>query len=182
MLGGQDGDLLLGQQVLGVEAGEGVEGPLHERHVGAAVAQHPGLVAQAAQQHLDLGRTGLGRVRVEQLAQQLMVRAGLRGERQPAGEGRGAAGTASGRGGAVQDRAGLVEEHLTRAGERDAAAVAFEQGDAKASLELLDRPRQRRLGDAEPLGRPAEVQLLGDRDEVPELAGLQRVHRPTIPL
>src|SRR5690606_10209940 len=31
---------------------------------------------------------------------------------------------------------------------------------------------ERRLGDVEALGRPAEVQLLGDRDEVPEVSEL----------
>ena len=180
MPGGQDGDLLLGQQVLGVEPGEGVEGPLHERHVGAAVAQHPRLVSHAAQQHLDLGRVRLGGVGVEKLPQQFVIRAGLRRQRQAVRGGRGAAGAAGGRGGSVEDGAGLVEQHLTRTGQGDAAAVAFEQGDAEAPFELLNRPGQRRLSHAEALGRPAEVQLLGDGDEVPELAGLQRVHRTDV--
>jgi hypothetical protein len=70
--------------------------------------------------------------------------------------------------------------HPTGLGQRDATAVAVEQGDAEAPLHLCDRPRQRWLGDAETLGRPAEVQFLGDGDEVPELADLQHVHRPTI--
>jgi hypothetical protein len=64
--GGQDGDLLFGQQVLGVEARQGVEGALHECHVGAAVAEHAGLISQAAQQHLDLGCAGFGGVGVEE--------------------------------------------------------------------------------------------------------------------
>lgn len=175
--GGQDGDLLFGQQVFGVEAGEGVEGSLHERHVGAAIAQHPGLVSHAAQQHLDLGRIGFGGVGVEKLPQQFVVRAGLGCQRQAVRGGRGAAGMAGGCGGSAEDDAGLVEQHLTRTGERDAAAVAFEQGDTEASFELRNRPGQRGLSDAEALSGPAEVQFLRDGDEVPELAGLQRVHR-----
>src|SRR6185436_8838774 len=39
-----------------------------------------------------------------------------------------------------------------------------------------DRARQRRLGDAQPAGRPPEVQLLGHRDEVRQLPGLQPIH------
>jgi hypothetical protein len=106
--------------------------------------------------------------------------AGLGGQRQAVRGGCGALGAAGGCRGAVEQGAGLVEQHLTRAGQRDTAAVALQQGDAKAPLELLDRPGQWRLGDAEALGGPAEVQFLGDGDEVSELAGLQRVHGPTI--
>jgi hypothetical protein len=180
MRGGHDGDLLLGQHVLGVEPGQGVEGPLHERHVGAAVAQHPRLVAHAAQHHVDLGGVRSGGVRVEQVAQQLVVRAGLGRQRQAVGGLGGATGAAGGRLGAVEDGAGLVEQHLTRPGEGDAAAVSVQQSHPEAAFQLLDGPGQRRLGDTEALGRPAEVQFLGDRDEIPQLAGLQRVHRATI--
>ncbi len=166
--GGQDGDLPLGQQFLAVEPGEGVERRVHERHIGAAVAQHFFLLTRAARQHLDLGGVGLGRVGVEELLQQLVRRGGLHCQHQAvAGTARtvgatGATGAASGSGGRVEGRAALVQQHLTGAGQGDAAAVAFQQGDAEAPLELLDRPGQRRLGHAEALGGAAEVQLLGD--------------------
>jgi hypothetical protein len=45
-----------------------------------------------------------------------------------------------------------------------------------APFKLPDRSRQRRLGDAQALGGPAEVPFLGNRDEVRQLAGLQPVH------
>jgi len=50
----------------------------------------------------------------------------------------------------------------------------------EAPFELLDRPRQRRLGHAEALGGAPEVQFLRDRHEVPQLAGLQGVHGRSI--
>jgi hypothetical protein len=49
-------------------------------------------------------------------------------------------------------------------------AVADEQLDADAALQSLDLLRQRRPGDVQPLGGPTEVQLLGDRHEVAQLA------------
>jgi hypothetical protein len=75
--GGQDRDLTLGHQLLAVESGEGVERRVHERDVGAAVAQQPFLLAHAAQQHLDLGGAGLGRVGVEEFLQQVVGPGGL---------------------------------------------------------------------------------------------------------
>ena len=48
------------------------------------------------------------------------------------------------------------------------AAIADEQRRADAGLERLDLLRQRRRGDVQPLCRPAEVKLLGDRDEIAE--------------
>jgi hypothetical protein len=74
-----------------------------------------------------------------------------------------------------------VQQHLSGAGQGDAAAAAVQQADTKAPLELLDRPGQWWLGHAEALGGAAEVQLLSNGDEVPQLAGLQGVHGHTIP-
>ena len=45
------------------------------------------------------------------------------------------------------------------------ARAALDQHDAELVLQLLDRGRKRRLGDAAALGRPAEMLLLGERDE-----------------
>jgi hypothetical protein len=49
-------------------------------------------------------------------------------------------------------------------------AVANEQWDPDACLECLDLLRQRRSGNVQTLSRATEVQLLGDRHEVPQLA------------
>jgi hypothetical protein len=49
------------------------------------------------------------------------------------------------------------------------AAAATKELDAEPLLEPLDLLAERRLGDAESRGRATEVQLFGDRDEVPEM-------------
>jgi hypothetical protein len=54
------------------------------------------------------------------------------------------------------------------------AAVALEQRHAQARLERLDLLGERRRGDVQTVGGAAEMQLLGDRDEVPQLAQLHR--------
>ena len=59
----------------------------------------------------------------------------------------------------------------------DAARRAAQQLDAELALERPDRRAQRRLRDPEPPRGAAEVELLGDRDEVaqqPQLAGDRR--------
>jgi hypothetical protein len=73
-----------------------------------------------------------------------------------------------GRRGGDQRPAG-VEQDRPCAGERHLTGGAVQERGAEAVLEGLDRLAQRRLGHVQPLGRPAEVQLLGDRDEVPRL-------------
>jgi hypothetical protein len=179
---GQDRHLPLRHQLDAVEPGQGVERRVHERHVGAPVAQHPFLFARATRQDLDLGGAWLGRVGVEELVQQLVERAGLHRQhhavtgRTRAVGAPGATRAADGGGGRVESRAAFLQKDFPGPGQRDAAAIALQQCDAKAALELLDRPGQRGLGDAEALGGPAEVQLVGDGDEVPQLAGLHDVH------
>ena len=61
----------------------------------------------------------------------------------------------------------VVEEPLAAHGEGDMPAVAHEQRAAELALELADLLGERRLADVEPRGGAAEVQLVGDRDEVP---------------
>jgi NAD(P)-dependent dehydrogenase (short-subunit alcohol dehydrogenase family) len=181
---GQDGDLLLGKQVLGVEPGEGVEGSLHERHVGAAVSQHPRLLSHSAQQHLDFGCVGFGGVGIKKLPQQLVIRAGLRRQRQAVRGGRGAAGAPGGRGGCLEDGAGLAEQHPACVGEDDAAAVAFEQGDTETPLELLNRPGQGRLSANKGLGYEIAAGLgargyrvaVGARDKARGEAAVKTLH------
>ncbi len=51
-----------------------------------------------------------------------------------------------------------------------ALARALEQPHAERLLQDLDLLAERRLRHAEPVGGPAEMPLLGDREEVPEMA------------
>ncbi|OCB46953.1 hypothetical protein A5721_12415 [Mycobacterium vulneris] len=55
-------------------------------------------------------------------------------------------------------------------GEGDGASVPVEQLHLEVALERLDLLRERRAGDPQTLGRAAEVQLLGDGDEIAQLA------------
>lgn len=57
-------------------------------------------------------------------------------------------------------------------GQVDAMVVADEEVEPKLALELADLPAQRRLGDVEPLGSAAEVQLVGNGNEVAEMPEL----------
>jgi hypothetical protein len=47
-------------------------------------------------------------------------------------------------------------------------------------FDLLDRPGQRRLRDAQPRRRATEVQFLGDGHEVRQLPGFQAIHTLTV--
>ena len=51
-------------------------------------------------------------------------------------------------------------------------ARALEEREAKIVFELSDRLRQRRLSHVQRLGCAAEVQLLEDREEVPQMSDL----------
>ena len=55
-------------------------------------------------------------------------------------------------------------------GQRDLTGVAGEQHDAELVLELLDRRRQRGLGDEQPLGGAPIVELLAEHGEVTQLS------------
>lgn len=68
--------------------------------------------------------------------------------------------------GLVQQGPRFVEQHCPHRGERDTGRRAGEQQGADLCLQLLDRPAQRRLAHMQPGGGPAEVEFLGDRDEV----------------
>jgi hypothetical protein len=76
-----------------------------------------------------------------------------------------------------EDLAGVREQRPSRGRELDVAAVAHEQSHPEGAFKGLDLLRERRRGDVETLGRTAEVQLLGDSDEVAQLAKLHR-HEP----
>jgi hypothetical protein len=57
--------------------------------------------------------------------------------------------------------------------EPHALAAALEQLGLQPVLQLLDGHAQRRLGDAQPLGRAAEMQLFGQGHEVVQQPQLQ---------
>ena len=73
----------------------------------------------------------------------------------------------------------LLEERLPGGGELNLAAGAHEQLRAEGALELADLVAQRRLGDVEPRSGAAEVELLGDGQEVTKQARL-KIDRPRL--
>ena len=83
---------------------------------------------------------------------------------------------------ATEQTAALVEEDNARRGELHVAAGALQKPHSYAALQPGHRPRQRRLSDAQPLRRPAEVQFLSNGDEIDELPGLQTIHTLRISL
>ena len=72
--------------------------------------------------------------------------------------------------GLVEHAAGLHEQGGAGHGERHAAVGPVEQADSELGLELADLLAHGRLRDVQTLGGAAEVQLLGDRDEVPQMS------------
>ena len=71
--------------------------------------------------------------------------------------------------GTGQQLARLVEQRRPRRGEGDAPPVALEQLDAELGLERSHLLAHARLREVQPLGRAAEMELLGHRDERPQL-------------
>ena len=57
----------------------------------------------------------------------------------------------------------------------DMPAVAAKQRNAQANFETLDLLAERRLGHAQCLRRPSEMQFFGDGDEVPQMPQLDVV-------
>jgi ribosomal protection tetracycline resistance protein len=74
-----------------------------------------------------------------------------------------------------QDAPRVGQERLAGRGEPHLPAAAFQQSERQRPFQALDLPGERRLGEPEPLGGPAEVQFLGDRDEPAQL-GERPVH------
>src|SRR5690606_18081321 len=69
-----------------------------------------------------------------------------------------------------QDLAGALDDLAPDRGQHDLARGALEQRHPEFLLQLPDLRRQRRLADEAGLGRPAEVAVLGQGDEVAEVA------------
>ena len=152
MVAGQDDDLPVFEQILGVEPDEVVGRAVQQRDVGPALAKHPAAGAPA-EHDVHWG----GAVGVQDPGQQARVTAGLHDEREPALGFGGAEG--------VQGDPALGEQLRAGRGERDLAAGAVEQLGADAPLQLPDRAGERRLGHPEAFGGATEMQLLGHREE-----------------
>jgi hypothetical protein len=71
-----------------------------------------------------------------------------------------------------KDASGLAQEQLPGLGQLDGAARPDQERPAQLAFQVLDLLRERRLGDAEALRGAPEVPLLGDGDEVTEVAQL----------
>ena len=69
-----------------------------------------------------------------------------------------------------QDLPRLDQEHRPRSGQPHVVRAALDEADSQLTLEPLHLLAQRRLHDVLPLSRPAEMQLLGQRHEIAELA------------
>ena len=70
----------------------------------------------------------------------------------------------------------FVEKDEACRGEFHTAAGALQKPHSHAALQPGHRSGQRRLSDAQPLRRPAEVQFLSNGDEIDELPSLQSIH------
>ena len=60
----------------------------------------------------------------------------------------------------------MLDQELAGLGQLELMRGAVQQLDAELLLEKPHLPAERRLGDVQPLGRPREVPLPRDRDEV----------------
>lgn len=173
--------LRLGQEVLGVQAGEVMVREVKQGGVGATLPQEDLTRTEVAHQ-FDRQRTGLSLIGLEDRGQQATVAAGLDGQDQTRAGAAGPPGAVRrGRHG-LEHRTALAEQDGPRLGQCDPATATFQQGYAQPSFELLNGPGERRLGHPQPGGRPAEVQLFGDSGEVDELADLQSFHTRTVSL
>jgi len=71
-----------------------------------------------------------------------------------------------------QNRASIGEQRRAGIGQLDAARLAAEQLHLELLLQGADLHAQRRLLDAQTLGRPGHVPFLGDRDEITQVTQL----------
>jgi hypothetical protein len=74
----------------------------------------------------------------------------------------------------------LDQEHHPGGGQRDMVGAALQEADAQLALQSLHLLAQGRLDDVLALGRPAEVQFLGQRHEVAQLPKLHARHQVRI--
>ena len=71
-----------------------------------------------------------------------------------------------------QDDASLLHEHTARLGQLYLSLGAVKELDPQLFFELADLMAERRLAQIQPLGSAAEVQRLGQRDDVAKMTQL----------
>ncbi|GAA3148461.1 hypothetical protein GCM10020001_084800 [Nonomuraea salmonea] len=167
--GGHDGAQRLAEDDPGVERGDVERRPGEtEVELAAQQAVHLPRGHPFVQDDVDVGEL-LGQA-AQQRAEHADGRDG--GEPEPHGARRAAGDPARPVARGVDQREhapGVLQEAAPGVGEHDAAVVTLQQGHADGAFELLDVPAERRLRHAQAVGRAAEVQLFGDRDEGPDL-------------
>ncbi|GAA4995077.1 hypothetical protein GCM10025734_25520 [Kitasatospora paranensis] len=176
MRGGEDGQSRLDHERLGIQPLI-VERAAQQRHVGTAVPQHGDRLPAAADD--DLGRRQMrtrSPVGVEDLPQQPGIAFRLDRHDEVGRRLTGPARSPGRRVHRVDRDPGLVEQHPTGVGQPHLPGGALQQAHAEPGLHLSDRLRQRGLRHPQALRGPAEVQFLGDRDEVPQLPHFQLTH------
>jgi hypothetical protein len=80
----------------------------------------------------------------------------------------------------AEERLAFDKQLRPRGREADVAAVALQQRHAELCLESPHLLAERRLRDVESFCRAAEVQLLGDRDEVIDEPQIEAFHSPSL--
>jgi hypothetical protein len=177
---GQHGDRCLGQQRFGVQPGQFVGRCVQQRGIGLSLAQHAS--GGGPEDHLDRQRLLLAFVDGEDGREQSCVAAGLHGQEQARVAGAGPLRSQRRGGDRLEGDAGLAGEYPAGLGQRDRAAGPLEQGDAEPAFQLPDRLGQCGLRDAQPGRGPAEVKLVGHRQEVGQFPGLEPVHSSRLPI
>jgi hypothetical protein len=76
----------------------------------------------------------------------------------------------------VEQLEGARQQPFAFHGERHPTSRSHEQRHPEFALEPRDAPTQRLLGDVQPDGGPAEMQLLGNRDEHSQPSGIDVAH------
>ena len=168
----QHGDELLGDEPVQLQAAAlDALGDRQEREVDDVVAQHLGelLAGLLADGQLDGGVVAVkGREQQREVDRAHRVQ---RADRQPpalhAGERLQLGG---GRFELGEDVAGAGDEQLAGAGERDLARRALDERQPDLGLQAADLLGERGLGDVLARRRAGEVALVGERDEVAQLA------------
>ena len=133
-----------------------------------------GLVAPPAEQQFGRGPRSAGFVLGQRVGQESGVTVGLERQHEPRTRNAGALGPAGHRLDRGERRRTFLGQHRARRREADVPRRPGQQRHSEALLELANRARQRRLGHPQTLRRPAEMQFLGDREEVAQLARLQQ--------
>lgn len=172
---GQHDHLVLHEQLLGGESTQVLAWRVQQCSVCPTVAQHRRALADAAHD-LHRNRLRLRLVGGEDAGQQATVPAGFHGQHEAGLILADPAHPPHGRCDRLQSVVSFGQQQLAGVSQGHLVASAVQQRHPEAPFELLDRPRQRRLRDAESPRRPAEVQFLGDRYEVRQLTRFHQLH------